>query len=97
MYAGLEYEVKCFVELVMIWELKVLCFIFFVIIEMKKDFGVDVKFVFVVVVGVFGGGLMGVGISYVIVVKVKILVCIKDVVNDGVFNVFNYNYKLFDK
>lgn len=82
--------------LVMSDELKVLCGIFFVIIEMKKEWCNDDVLVIVKVV-VLGGGLMGVGIVYVSVVKVGVLVCIKDVVEKGISNVMNYSYKILDK
>lgn len=47
---------------------------------MKKELGVvDVVLEKVVKVGVLGGGFMGGGIVFVMVIKVKVLVCIKDI------------------
>ncbi|EPC8670739.1 fatty acid oxidation complex subunit alpha FadJ [Vibrio vulnificus] len=97
MKQGLELEAKRFGELVMSNESKALRSIFFATTEMKKETGSEAKPSKVGMVGVLGGGLMGAGISHVVVAKAKVPVRIKDVSDDGVLNALKYNYKLFDK
>lgn len=67
-------------------------------IEMKKENGVEgVKFEKMKKVGVFGGGLMGGGIVYVMLIKVGVFVCIKDVCVEGIVNVMKYSYDILNK